>query len=70
MRAIGIVVACAIFSLAPILAPILAPAGLPSVDSPYNGEFCIDPATDGDLEMCYGLPWYVTLEATAIFLED
>lgn len=47
---------------------VLAPCA-PRVEPPYLGELCIDPATDLDLEVCYGLPWYVTLEATAIFLE-
>lgn len=28
---------------------------VPVVEHPYLGEWCIDPATDADLERCFGL---------------
>ena len=41
----------------------------PAVRSPYLGEFCIEPATDGDLVACYWLDPMELLADEAQFLE-
>ena len=40
------------------------------VYSPYLGEYCIDPGSDGDLTTCYGLDPFVDLEAYATLTEN
>lgn len=36
---------------------------VPPVERPYLGHLCINPATDADLERCFGLRWSIDLEA-------
>jgi hypothetical protein len=43
---------------------------LPVVHPPYLGEFCVDPATDSDLEHCYGLDPFSGMAETVEYVGE
>ncbi|RPH73986.1 hypothetical protein EHM76_04440 [bacterium] len=56
-----------------ILLSIVQPMNIPTVESPRLEEwgFCIDPATDSEVERCGGgLSWAIDLEAKHLFLGE